>query len=158
MSITPIRRVLVAHDFSPCSQAAAREAARDAKGTQTTIHLLHVFSVMPMPAAIDAAASATSISSTVELERSLEQELTQQLERIATAMRREFPDVEFEGVVREGAAAETILDEAAVARVDRIVVGTHGRTGLSHLLLGSVAERVARLAKVPVLVVKSPSE
>lgn len=55
---------------------------------------------------------------------------------------------------RSGDAASEILDEAAQARVTMIAIGTHGRTGLSRFLLGSVAERVARHAPCPVLLVR----
>jgi nucleotide-binding universal stress UspA family protein len=148
--------ILVAHDFSPCSQAAAREAVRDAARSGDPVVLLHVFSVLPMPPAIDSAAAAASLSTTAELEHTLEVELTRQLERIADDLRAEAPGVQFELAVREGSTAECILDEAERRHAQRVVVGTHGRTGLAHLLLGSTAERVARLSKVPVLIVKEP--
>jgi len=55
--------------------------------------------------------------------------------------------------VRAGAAAPTITQYAHEVNADLIVIGTHGRSGLSHLLLGSVAEKVVRLAECPVLTV-----
>ena len=54
----------------------------------------------------------------------------------------------------EGYAATVIVEEAAPARADLIVIGTHGRSGLKHLLLGSIAERVVQKAPCPVLTVK----
>jgi len=57
--------------------------------------------------------------------------------------------------VKVGAPAATIVAEAQEARADLIVMGTHGRTGLSHLLLGSVAEAVIRKAPCPVLAVQA---
>ena len=57
--------------------------------------------------------------------------------------------------VRTGPAAATIVDTARERHADLIVMGTKGRTGLAHLLMGSVAERVVRLAPCPVLTVRS---
>ena len=59
--------------------------------------------------------------------------------------------------VRDGDAAEEILREAEEAKANLIVIGTHGRTGLGRLLMGSVAEAVLRRARCPVLTVKSPA-
>ena len=57
-------------------------------------------------------------------------------------------------VVAHGIPFQEIIDTAKVRQVDLIVMGTHGRTGLLHVLLGSVAERVVRLAPCPVLVAR----
>ena len=57
-------------------------------------------------------------------------------------------------MAREGYAPEVIVDEAERRGVDVIAVGTHGRTGLAHLLLGSTAERVVQHARCPVMTVR----
>jgi nucleotide-binding universal stress UspA family protein len=57
-------------------------------------------------------------------------------------------------VVREGYAATAIVDEATEQAVDLIVIGTHGLSGIKHMLLGSIAERVVQKAPCPVLTVK----
>jgi nucleotide-binding universal stress UspA family protein len=56
-----------------------------------------------------------------------------------------------------GAPAKRIVEHAGETHADLIVMGTHGRTGLGHLLLGSVAERVARTATCPVLTWRGPA-
>jgi nucleotide-binding universal stress UspA family protein len=61
------------------------------------------------------------------------------------------------GVLVNGAATTSIVDAAKKLRADVLVLGTHGHSGLDHLLLGSVAERVVRTAPVPVLTVRGPS-
>jgi nucleotide-binding universal stress UspA family protein len=74
-------------------------------------------------------------------------------------LRREIPpvdDVVTKYVVREGNAEEAILEVAHHWDVDLVVMGTHGRTGLKHLFVGSVAEKVVRQASCPVLTVKLP--
>ena len=67
------------------------------------------------------------------------------------------PKLPMDFQVREGDAAEEILRVAEEAEVDLIVIGTHGRTGLGRLLMGSVAEAVLRQARCPILTVKSPA-
>jgi nucleotide-binding universal stress UspA family protein len=57
--------------------------------------------------------------------------------------------------LREGTPVEEILNAARETSADLIVMGTHGRTGLPHVLLGSVAERVVRSAQCPVLTVRA---
>ena len=59
-------------------------------------------------------------------------------------------------IAREGYPATVIEDEAGVQRADMIVIGTRGRSGLKHLLLGSIAERVVQKAPCPVLTVRLP--
>ena len=68
---------------------------------------------------------------------------------------RKSPDVDVQVGLRTGAAAEEILAAALELEADLIVMGTHGRKALSHALLGSVAEKVVRSARVPVLVAHS---
>lgn len=68
----------------------------------------------------------------------------------------EHSDSEVRPMVREGKPATSILEVAADVSPDLIVIGSHGRGGLDHLLLGSVTERVLRKAAAPVLVVRGP--
>ena len=72
--------------------------------------------------------------------------------RAAAAGRKDLPSE-----VLTGSPARTIVDAARQHQCDLIVMGTHGRHGMAHLLLGSVAERVVRTAACPVLVVRRPS-
>jgi nucleotide-binding universal stress UspA family protein len=62
-----------------------------------------------------------------------------------------------ETVLVDGTPADVIVDEAGKRHSDLIVMATHGRTGLSHILIGSVAERVVRTAPCPVLTVRTPT-
>ena len=157
------RRVLVAHDFSACAAAAARAAARDLLWGRDggTIVLAHVFEPMQLP---EAAIEGVDASEIVSMERTVAFEMTNKLERAAEELRRaiegmrrdedDAPVVEVEVVVRQDSPAEGILALAREQETGRIVMGSHGRRGLTHFFLGSVAERVARTASVPVLVVK----
>ena len=136
---------IVAHDFSPCSDAAADEAARLLAPLKGTMKLFHVH------APVQVEGHLAWGEATYEFEKDVRTALRERAELLKT----KHPGIEVDvGVGSNGEPAEGILTEAERAGVDHIVVGTHGRKGLAHLVLGSVAERVVREAKVPVLVVK----
>lgn len=160
------RRWLVAHDFTPCADSAARVTVRDlVESGGGTLVLCHVFQVMPVPAAMEGGDGGMSL---VALERTASLDATRRLERLAAQLRTELcalyaahpdaPVVEIEIAVRQATAAEGIVAEAEAQGVERIAVGTHARRGLGHLLRGSVAEKVVRLARTPVLVVKEAQD
>ena len=117
--------ILVATDFSDSAEAALGVAAQYARALHASIDLMHVAPT----AGIDA---------------------TRALKDVAPKLGRDIP-VTF--ACGTGDPADEILRYAASHSIDVIVVGTHGRTGMSRLLLGSVAERVIRGAACPVLVV-----
>jgi nucleotide-binding universal stress UspA family protein len=157
---TPTARVwLVGHDFSACADAAADIALNDLMDTDRggTLVLCAVVTVMVPPAPIEGGALAGTL---LQLEEAAQSEAQKELDRVAARLREaqltrhpgEKPRIAVETVTRIGTPAETLLDEAKRRGATRIVVGTHGRTGAKHLLLGSVAERVARRAAVPVLI------
>jgi nucleotide-binding universal stress UspA family protein len=79
-------------------------------------------------------------------------------ERLRHRAAREGRQASIETEVLFGHGARTIAEYAAERGVDLIVMGTHGRTGFAHLLLGSVAERLVRTAPCPVLTVRNPLE
>ena len=124
----PVQQILVATDFSEGAAAAFGVAVYYARVLHARLHLLHVFS-----------------ESEVEVTRLL-----------ADAAAQAAPDVPVIVARAGGDPAEEILRYATEQPIDLIVVGTHGRTGVSRLLLGSVAERVMRGARCPVLVVPAP--
>ena len=76
------------------------------------------------------------------------------MDELVTQVRAEYEDVS--GAVRIGSAFLEIIQYAKEVQADLIVVGTHGRTGLKHMIIGSVAEKVVRKAPCPVLSVKHP--
>lgn len=84
-----------------------------------------------------------------------EQEWADRITREAQA-RLQAPGVQLSRAVRRGATAEQIIDAADEFHADLIVLGSHGRSGLERFLLGSVAEKVARFARQPVLVARRP--
>jgi nucleotide-binding universal stress UspA family protein len=75
----------------------------------------------------------------------------------ALVARHSTPSLRLDGHLRLGPADDELLAVAAELGATMIVVGTHGRTGAAHLLLGSVAERVVRKSPLPVLTVRTPA-
>jgi nucleotide-binding universal stress UspA family protein len=137
------RTILVTTDFSANSAVAVRpaiEIARQFKGRIVLVHALEGASPDPAVVAVDLAPLAAITR--------------EQLQEFGT---REIGDrAPWAAEVMFGPAYVAITDAAAKHQADLIVVATHGRTGLLHLLLGSVAERVARTATCPVLTVRVP--
>ena len=141
----PFRRILVPHDFSPHATRALALAADLARVHGGRLLVLHV--ITPFHPASDSGDSAGSLVG--------EDLIRSECARLETAVRatvagKDAPRVECR--VEIGDPFRRIAD--AAASVDSIVMATAGRTGLSHLVIGSVAEKVVRHASVPVLVVR----
>jgi nucleotide-binding universal stress UspA family protein len=144
-----IDRVLYATDFSECSESALSVALRVAERYKAELHMLHAI-VLHEEDPHDPAHHFPNPQELYEMLRSLADE------RLASASERGgMHEVEIvRAQVRGIAPAPVILDYAGKQAVDLIVMGTHGRRGLRHLLLGSVAEEVVRTASIPVLTVR----
>ncbi len=147
-----IRNVLVATDFSECSGAALTYGRALASRFGARLHVLHVIEVV---AAADVAGIGVYASTAPDLYLQLEASAREQLHQLVSAADRELLQVRAATVTGD-TPARAIGEYALAEDIDLIVVGTHGRRGLSHLLLGSVAERVVRSAPCPVLTVRHP--
>jgi len=144
------RKILVPVDFSPHSERAVRVAAELAQRCEGTLDLVHVFDPIAYPLP-----DGYVLFTRPQLDQ-LFAAFDQQLGSLKkTAEAAGVGRVETH--VRQGAAAVDICEFAEQGEFDLIVMGTHGRKGLSHLLLGSVAERVLRMAPCPVLTLKAES-
>lgn len=149
----PWKTMLVPTDFSEGSRAALSLAADLAKVHGASLVVLHVAELLPGLSA-DTMVHAEGGGAPMRLEDfHRAQTLAWMEEDRALAHAREVP-VELVFVL--GAVVPAVLAEATRRRVDVIVMGTHGRTGLAHLVMGSVAERVLRQSRVPVLTVRAP--
>jgi nucleotide-binding universal stress UspA family protein len=149
----PIHAVLCAVDFSETSERAARLAAAIAGATGARVHLMHVLP-LPMPSMpVPELGLAPQEAIMPPMDR-LGSDARESLLRLATDLGLEDAGVH----VSMGSPASEIVRLARELDVGMIAMGTHGRTGLAHLLLGSVAERVTRFAHLPVLVVPSPEQ
>lgn len=139
------RRVLVPHDFSDEADQALRLAGQLAAGDDGKVLVLHVIEPYYGPADLTYAAMVPPPESLVPEQR---RDLEQRVRKILGAKPPRFA-VE----VTVGHPANEIA--RAAAKADVIVMATMGRTGLGHLLIGSVAEKVVRHAPVPVLTIRA---
>ena len=145
----PIRNILVGRDFSPCSERALEAALTLAARAGATLHIVHAEVLHADPYGRPA--------DTIE---KLRERLKEDVERDCDDSVRFDPgSVKLEHVVvRDVAAAPALIRYAEEHDADLVVMGTHGRTGLRRMLLGSVAEEVVRWALCPVLVAKSAAD
>lgn len=151
------RVFVVGWDFSPCSESALSLAIRDLLPTGGTLRIVHALEPTVTVGGFDLSGARPASDSPAELAAEVRSKVNEELETRLAGIRREFPQLHFEGLVVSGAPDTVLLDQAQARGVERVVVGTHGRRGLTHLLLGSVAERVVRLAPCTVVVAK-PAE
>ena len=135
------QRILCPTDFSAHSDAAFALACSIARDTRADLLVLHV---APPPVSLGDVAESQRPGFRDDLRARLHQ------------LRPDDPNLGVVHFLLEGDPAEVILDAAGRHEADLIVLGTHGRSGVGRLLLGSVAEQVLRRATCPVLTVKAP--
>jgi len=140
-----ITRILVPTDFSTTSDAALDFAKTVARTFNASLHLLHVFEDPVVSVGFTEAYAPLPPATRI----ALVDDATKQLANRLSPEERERYHATTEVV--SGAGAMAIVEYAQDCGIDLIVMGTHGRTGMAHLLIGSVAERVVRLAPCPVL-------
>jgi len=146
MAVVP-KTILAATDFSPTADNAARLARDLSRRFDAHLHMLHVVVILD-----DAHLEGEHRHQLEELMAGSDEARRTVMENDAEAR----TGVEITShLVRSLAPGEAIVESAENLGCDLIVTGTHGRRGLSHLLLGSVAERVVRTSSVPVLTVRS---
>jgi nucleotide-binding universal stress UspA family protein len=147
MTTAAIKRILVPHDFSPTADNALAFALDLATKLGAAITVMHAYEY-PMLSYPEGPAL------TADLVLEIEKAARVALDGVVSRARR--PGVPMDATLRQGPAWAEILAAANEARAELIVIGTHGRRGLSRALLGSVAEKVVRTAPCPVLTVRGP--
>ncbi|MBI4639668.1 MAG: universal stress protein [Candidatus Tectomicrobia bacterium] len=166
------KKILVPIDFSEYSQEVLNYALRLLENDQVEMILLHVLpKAVEVSTAVDVPPEKQSLSTRGSnigvdvaggpvgyyydremkgINREIVEEARKKLSDLVPQTQQDQVKIE----VRVGQPYQEILNAAKEKQVDTIVMGTHGRTGLSHLLLGSVAEHVVRESSVPVTIVK----
>lgn len=144
--MTIFKHILVPTDFDEPAAAAMKVALDMARDFGARLTLLHVYEIP--------AYSYYSGPSPVEFAAALEKAAREKMAETALAAQKVLPSVH--SLLCEGDPAREILNQIPKLNADLLVIGTHGRRGLSHLLLGSVAEKLVRLASVPVMTVRGP--
>lgn len=145
-----IKRILVPLDFSPPSLKALDYAADFAKPLGADLYVLFVIEPIYYAVPDLAGAAAGSVGGLLDEQR---KSAKQQLERLQARYARK--NVALRTLQQTGTPYQAICDAAKTLKADLIVMSTHGRTGVSHMLMGSVAERVVRTAACPVLTIRA---
>jgi universal stress protein A len=141
-----LSRILVPTDFSAASDAALTSARSLARQCGASINLLHV---LEDPFATGAFLGDGVVTMPLDLRESLERAAREQLASRHAVHASTLPLSSTDLLM--GNTAKLIVEHAETTGANLIVMGTHGRGGLGHLLLGSIAEKVVRTAKCPVL-------
>lgn len=150
--IFPVGNILVPTDFSLTSERAMSMAVEIAKKYSSKILLIHVFNDFK----IEDALQWTSYVSTTKTEIEIREDISNRAYDELDDFIKKFPvgDLKIEPRVIEDHPHRGVIATAEDENIDLIVMGTHGRTGVAHLLMGSTAEKVVRAAPCPVLTVK----
>lgn len=145
-----LKTVLVATDFSEPSEVAVRYGRALADVFHAALHILHV---VPDSMALPWATMADGLAM-ADVQRQWEREAAERLEQIVPPAER--GGLRLQLAVRAGDPVRQITGYALEKNADIVVLGTHGRGPVAHMLMGSVAERVVRGAPCPVLTVRHP--
>jgi universal stress protein A len=142
-----LKKILCPIDHSDCSKEALKYAVSLAMKDEAKLLLLHVIDIRSFNEGLDA------MTKQMPDEETLEQLRVKLLDCIPEEIR---DDMDIEAIVVQGIPFAEIISTAKEKEIDMIVIGSHGRTGLSHMMLGSVSEKVVRKAPCPVLTVRQP--
>lgn len=142
-----LKKILCPIDHSDCSKEALKYAVSFAMKDEAKLYLLHIIDIRSFND------SLVATSQQIPDEKTLEQLRTKLLDCIPEEIR---DDMEVEASVIPGIPFAEIISTAKEKEIDMIVIGSHGRTGISHMMLGSVSEKVIRKAPCPVLTVRQP--
>ncbi len=147
------KTILVPHDFSASANHAAAIARDEAKTHGGKLLLLHVID-LPDQLGMDSAIVPADTGAPINIKTYAVSSAEQHLADIALRLAKDGTPASTYVVI--GKPVEEILRFADEHKAELLVLGTHGRSGLTHLLIGSVAERVVRSAKAPVLTIRHP--
>ena len=140
-----LEKILCPIDFSEYSKEALKYAVSFAMKDEAKLFLLHVIDIRTFEDDLEVIGVEQIRDEITKLHKS------RLLDYIPKEIRN---DIKIEALVVEGIPFVEIIDVSKKNKIDMIVMGSHGRTGIAHIMLGSVAEKVARIANCPVLIVK----
>jgi nucleotide-binding universal stress UspA family protein len=149
----PWKTILVPHDFSASANHATAIARDEAKAHGGTIVLLHVID-LPYQLSPDAVIVPEATGAPISVKQYAIQSAEAHLQDIADRLAKD--GVTATGVIKVGTPVDEINRTVDEHEIGLVVMGTHGRTGIRHLMAGSVTERVVRSSRVPVLTIRHP--
>jgi universal stress protein A len=141
------QKILVPLDFSDYTDEIMNTAVQIAQRFGSTMHLLHVIPNMDYFTPYESFFSAENL---VNVQREIEREVGKDMEAVA----KKIKDIPVTKAIHTGVAVLEIVDYVRTENIDLVVMGTHGRGGLEHILIGSVAEKVVRRSPCPVLTIR----
>ncbi|GAX59822.1 universal stress protein UspA and related nucleotide-binding proteins [Candidatus Scalindua japonica] len=144
-----LKKILCPIDHSDCSKEALKYAVTLAMKDEAKLYLLHIIDIRSFNEGLE------TMSTQIPDEETLEQLRIKLLDCIPEEIR---DDMDVEAIVAQGIPFVEIISTAKEKEVDMIVIGSHGRTGISHMMLGSVSEKVVRKAPCPVLTVRQTGQ
>jgi universal stress protein A len=140
------KKILCPIDFSEFTDQVLEYAVSITKKYDSELHLIHI---IPNLNYFTPYESFFTPENLIVVEKNMEVEVNKDFDRVMKTI-----DIPVIKVIKTGAAFVEIVNYAKSESIDLIIIGTHGRTGLEHILIGSVAERVIRKAPCPVLTVR----
>jgi len=144
------KKILCPVDFSEFTDEILSYAEIIAKRFDSELHLIHV---IPNLSYFTPYESFLTPENLVAIERNIEGEVGKDFDKITKKL--DFP---FKRIIKTGVTSVEIIDYIKQQGIDLVVMGTHGRSGIEHLLIGSVAEKVVRKSPCPVLTVRPKSK
>lgn len=143
-----IQNILLATDFSEASERALDYARELAKAFGASLHVMHVLEDL----AAHAWTTEVYVAALPGVHEEMEKQARERLDQLVAGDK--SAGIAVQTILRLGSPFVEIVRYAREAEIDLIVLGTHGRGAIAHMLLGSVAERVVRKAHCPVLTVR----
>ncbi|OPY64646.1 MAG: hypothetical protein A4E57_03472 [Syntrophorhabdaceae bacterium PtaU1.Bin034] len=140
-------KILVPIDFSEYTDDIIKYATEIAQRFGSSIYLIHVIPNMDYFTPYESFMAAENI---VTVQKGIEGEVTKDLEEVG----RKITGIKTTNIIRTGVAFVEIIDYVRSEGIDLVIMGTHGRGGLEHILIGSVAEKVVRKSPCPVLTIR----
>lgn len=140
-------KILVPIDFSEYTDDIVRHATEIARKFGSTIHLIHVIPNMDYFTPYESFMAAENM---MTVQKGVEVEVQRDLEKVAAGIE----GIPVTKVVRTGVSFVEIVDYVKSEHIDLVIMATHGRGGLEHIIIGSVAEKVVRKSPCPVLTIR----
>jgi universal stress protein A len=143
------KKILCPVDFSEFTDEILEYAVNIAQKYNSELHLIHI---IPNLNYFTPYESFFTPENLIVVEKNMETEVNKDFDELMKKI-----NVPAKKIIKNGAAFVEIINYARTESMDLIIIGTHGRTGLEHILIGSVAERVLRKSPCPVLTVRPKS-
>lgn len=140
------KKILYPIDFSEYTEEITSYAVSIAKKYDSELHLLHV---IPNLNYFTPYESFLTPENLVAIEKNIEKEIEKDFDKVAKKI-----DIPVRKIIKSGVTFVEIIDYIKEEGIDLVVMGTHGRSGIEHILIGSVAEKVVRKSPCPVLTIR----